>query len=172
MGELYTSVQKYKKGNMNEIINILDKFDPLLNKFQRNSCYEDMKSDLSLYMFNILTKLPLDKIYLNQDKYIVSYIHKSLKNKYININKMSQIITTNEIDIKDSSLSNSYIDNELSLITIEDMIKDLTPKEKMVIRKVYIQNFKESEIAKELTLSRQAIHKTHKRALNKLRKLN
>ena len=37
--------------------------------------------------------------------------------------------------------------------------------------KKYIYNLSEADIARELNISRQAVHKTHKRALNKLKNI-
>lgn len=171
MGELYNIIQKYKEGNTNEIINILEKFDPLLNKFDRNSYYEDMKSELSLYMFHILNKIPIEKKGFNQDKFIVSYIYKSLKNKYIHLNKTSQLIHTIEIENENKLLNSSYTERELESVELFDMFKNLTNYEKTILTQIYIYNFKESEIARDLKVSRQAINKTHKRALSKLKSL-
>ena len=72
---------------MDIFILIMEKFEPKLNKLQRNSVYEDMKSDLILFMFKLLNKIPLEKDIFREDKYIISYINRSLKNHYIYLNK-------------------------------------------------------------------------------------
>ena len=48
MRYIYLLVEEFKKGDKNKFLDILLKFDPLLNKLQRNSCYEDMKNELTL----------------------------------------------------------------------------------------------------------------------------
>lgn len=171
MGKLYNTIQNYKNGNINEIISVLEQFDPLLNKFNRNSYYEDMKSELSLYMFHILNKIPLEKKCFNQDKFIISYIYKSLKNKYIHLNKTIQSIHNVELENENKLLNSSYTEKELEFIEILDMFKNLTDYERNVLIQIYIYNFKESEIARNLKVSRQAINKTHKKALSKLKNL-
>lgn len=87
MGQLYNLIQDFRNGNMDIFILIMEKFEPKLNKLQRNSVYEDMKSDLILFMFKLLNKIPLEKDIFREDKYIISYINRSLKNHYIYLNK-------------------------------------------------------------------------------------
>lgn len=81
MSRLYDLIQDYRGENPDAIIDIIDiieKFEPLLGKFQRNGSYEDIKSDLILFMFKLLDNIPLDKEGFKEDKYLVSYIYKSL----------------------------------------------------------------------------------------------
>ncbi|CEK40048.1 sigma-70 family RNA polymerase sigma factor [Paraclostridium sordellii] len=171
MSNLYESIRKYKCGYIEEILNILDMFDPLLNKFQRNSCYEDMKSELSLFMFNLIDNFPLEKDCFKEDKFIINYIYKALKNKFIQVNKLHQKIKSCESNIDIVALNNCDYSNLLSFVIFEDIIKDLTQNEKNIIRKIYLDRLRESEISRELNISRQAVNKTHLRALEKLKKL-
>lgn len=171
MRDLYKSIKKYKDGQIEEILNILNAFDPLLNKFQRLSCYEDMKSELSLFMFNLIEKFPIEKDCFKEEKYIINYIYKSLKNKFIQINKLYQKVSLHEVD-KDMEVLNNYDNkNPFSDIIFEDIIKDLTEKEKNILRKIYLYKLNESEVSRELNISRQAVNKAHLRSLSKLKKI-
>ena len=171
MGDLYNTIKNIKNGETDEIVYILNLFDPLLNKFQRNSNYEDMKNELSLFMFTVLNKIPLDIHCFKEDKYIVSYIHKSLKYKYMSLNKLNQKINSNEIE-SDFTLLNSFNDvNPTSHIFFNDIIKNLTENEQNILRKIYIEGLNESEISRCLNISRQAVNKTHLRALKKLKRI-
>lgn len=171
MGDLYKAVKIFKSGETDEIVYILNLFDPLLNKLQRNSSYEDMKNELSLFMFTILNKIPLEVNCFKEDKYIVSYIHKSLKYKYMSLNKLNQKIISTEIE-SDFTLLNSFNDiNPTSYIFFNDIIKNLTDNEQNILRKIYLDRLNEAEISRGLNISRQAVNNTHLRALKKLKKI-
>ena len=170
MGQLYNLIQGFRNGEMDTFIVIMDKFEPQLNKFQRNSINEDMKSDLTLFMFKILSKIPLDKDIFRDDKYIFSYINKSLKHQYIHLNKISHKLMNKEIPLEDKII-NQGDDNCFRNIVFEDLIKNLTDIEKNVIINKYKFNYAEAEIARMKGISRQAVHKTHIRALSKMKNL-
>ncbi len=169
MGELYNLINDFREGKSNTFILIIEKFEPQLNKFQRNSIYEDMKSDLILFMFKIVEKIPIEKEVFKEDKYIISYISKSLKHQYIYLNKINCKIVNEEIELQEAYINNGH-DNYFSNIVFEDIIKILTDTEKYVIIKKYKFNYSEIEISRMKSVSRQAIHKTHVRALYKIKK--
>lgn len=168
MSRLYDLIQDYRGENPDAIIDIIEKFEPLLGKFQRNGSYEDIKSDLILFMFKLLDNIPLDKEVFKEDKYLVSYIYKSLQNQYIYLNKKNCKIVNKEMVIDEIKLNHSYYDC-FNHIIFNDMIKNLTDSEKDILTKKYIFNYSESDIARIHNKTRQAIHQSHRRALKKLR---
>lgn len=170
MGNLYDLIKNYTSGSNQELIlDIIEKFDPLLNKYQRLSSNEDMKSELTVFLFKLLRNIPLSKDIFKEDKYLTSYICKSLKNQYIYLNKAICKVKDKEIELDENIINLSSSDFFDDLFFYE-MISNLTNLEKDILKKKYIFNYSESEIAILNNVTRQAIHKTHKRALNKLRK--
>lgn len=170
MGQLYNLIQDFRNGNMDIFILIMEKFEPKLNKLQRNSVYEDMKSDLILFMFKLLNKIPLEKDIFREDKYIISYINRSLKNHYIYLNKINCRVKSKELALEEIHINNGD-DNCFSNIIFDDIIKTLTHAEKDIIFKKYKLNYSDAEIARMKGISRQAIYKTHVRALSKIKKI-
>ncbi len=170
MRYIYLLVEEFKKGDKNKFLDILLKFDPLLNKLQRNSCYEDMKNELTLFLFILLDKIPIELVNLKNDRYIISYIAKSIKYQYIHINKIHQNKNNNTLYLNEDVFNIGYTE-DLSNIILNDIIKSLTIKEQNVIKNIYLNNKSESEVGRKLGVSRQAIHKTHVRALNKIKKI-
>lgn len=152
---------------MNSCLVILNVFDPLLDKLQRNSINEDMKSDLTLFMFTLLNKIPLEKECLKEDKYIISYISKSLNHQYIYLNKKIRKNNNNEM-LLDKFDYMSEVDT-MNSIVFDNLIDKLTDNEKYVMNRKYKFNYSDTEIANEKGVSRQAIHKIHKRAIEKLK---
>ncbi|GAA0696774.1 hypothetical protein GCM10008904_00940 [Paraclostridium ghonii] len=169
MTKIYSLIHEYKEGDKNKILDLIHKFDPLLNKLQRNSNYEDMKHDLVLFLFKIVDEIAVKLHKFEHDKHIISYIEKSMKNRYIHINKQNQKIYNCQEIFDNYMVENQYEEN-FNHIIFNDIIKDLTSKEKYVIHKVYFENLPESHVAEILNVSRQAIYKTKTRALNKLKR--
>lgn len=170
MGQLYNLIQDFRNGDANTFILILERFEPKLNKLQRESVYEDMKNDLILFMFKLLKKIPLENEVFREDKYIISYINKSLQHQYIYLNKINYKVKSNEMALEETYINNGD-DNCFSNVIFEDLIKNLTEIEKDTIFKRYKQNYSEAEIGRIKGISRQAVHKTHIRALSKMKNL-
>lgn len=173
MENVYSLVLDHRKNNPDAILEILNRFDPLLNKLQRNSYYEDMKSELIVFMFNLIDKIPIENENLKKDKYIVSYIHKALKNQYIHINKKHAKGRNTEVSSEefyiDNCLGFSYHDDLFTFIHFEEMISHLTELEKKIIEKKYKHGYSNSDRANSRNISRQAVYKTHKRAIEKIK---
>lgn len=170
MCKLGNLVKRYKEGDKEALLGIIDIFNPVIQKYDRDSYCEDMGSELVLFMITVLDKMTIREDLFKEDKYVFSYILKSLRNKYISANKKSYIRYSKE------SLNNDFLnyqEYELleSNIIFNDMIKDLNDIEKNVLNKRYISNLNESDIARGLNTSRQYVNKVHKKALNKLKKM-
>lgn len=170
MNKLCNLIELYKKGEKESIVDIIDIFNPLLNKFKRDSYYEDIENELILFLITLLNKISDDKKTFLEDKYAFSYIHKSLKNKYIDLNTNGYLLYNKETN-NDLIFNYKGYEDSFNNIIFHDMIKDLSISEKNIINKRYVYNLSEADIARELNISRQAVHKTHKRALTKLKKI-
>lgn len=168
MCKLGNLIKIYNDGDKEALIEIIDKFMPVINKYKKESYYEDIDSELTLFMINILEKVSEREEILKDDKYLTFYILKSLKNKYIEINKKSYNIYSSEIP-SDNFLDYSCYELLESDMGFYDIIKNLSVFEKDILIKKYIHIMNESEIARELNTSRQYINRIHKKALNKLR---
>lgn len=168
MKKLRELVKDYNNGDKNTLVEIINEFKPAINKYKKESYYEDLDSELTLFMMNILDKISKREDILKDDDYLRFYILKSLKNKYIEINKKSYNIYSSEIP-SDNFLDYSGYELLESDIVFYDMIKKLNIYEKDIIIKKYIHNLNESDIARELNTSRQYINRVHKKALIKLR---
>lgn len=168
---LFDLIVLSRKGDDESILQLIDKFKPLINKYVRSLDYdEDSRQDLIIGMIECIHKIPLQKIEFESDKYIISYINTSLKNKYIHLSKNRRKILSRETYeptfniIKDDNFS---IDSNLIL---DNMIKSLSETEKKIISSKYINGLKDSEIATLYNISRQAVNQTKNRALKKLKK--
>lgn len=168
--KLYYLVKRYRECDKDIIVEIIDIFNPLINKLQRDGGRDDIKNDLILFMFEVLYKIPLEKEVFKSDKYIISYVKKSLVNEFIRLNKINCRNNNMESSLDESYLQSNLSTNDYDKVIFNDMIKNLTNSEKDIFYKKYVLNYLESEIAKSKNITRQAVNKAHKNAIKKLRK--
>lgn len=170
MNKLGELVKLYKNGEKDVLVEIVDIFRPIINKYKRNSYYEDMDNELIVFIITVLNKMPIKEDLLNNEKYLFSYILKSLKNKYMRVNQKNYLRYKSEL-LSCDALDYQGHESLQSDVEFQDMIKHLSIREKDVLNKKYLYNLNESDIARELNTSRQYINKVHKNALNKLKVL-
>lgn len=84
-------------------------------------------------------------------------------------NKINCRVKSKELALEEIHINNGD-DNCFSNIIFDDIIKTLTHAEKDIIFKKYKLNYSDAEIARMKGISRQAIYKTHVRALSKIKK--
>ncbi|WP_289142436.1 sigma-70 family RNA polymerase sigma factor [uncultured Brevibacillus sp.] len=108
-------------------------------------------------------------------RYISTIIHNSVIELDIRTRKKEQNVDPYDEVIHDKHSTSMYIaPDEFSKIFEHEKIsasfKFLTEKEKKVITLAYLEELKEVEIAKCLNITQQAVSKTKRRALQKIRK--
>lgn len=166
---IFKKIVHYRNGNNNSFEEIIEIFNPILNKYSRLLNGEDTKQDLILHMLEVVNKIPIDKQIFNNDKAIFGYILKALKNKYILLSKKNSNTTSTELPLNlDIEIGYEDFESDMELL---DLFKILTEKESFIIRGVYIYNLSITEIASYMNISRQAANQAKNRALKKLREL-
>lgn len=85
--EIFNKVMNYKEGDNQSLIKIIDIFKPLLIKYARLIDFEDTKQDLIIHLTNIVNNIKIDNKNIYEDKMIVGYIAKSIRNEYIKLPK-------------------------------------------------------------------------------------
>lgn len=166
-----------QKGNQLALMNLINKFYPVLKKHGNKLKYEDGYNDLVLYFIELVNKFNLSEINNVSDGGLVNYINNSIYHKYIalsrnwsNIGKKTFFIG----DVLDTGF-NSRIPqlqhNDLySNLFFGELSSVLTSLELYVITLHYRDQFTIHEIALMKGVSRQAINKIKLNALKKLRK--
>ncbi|MBU5593383.1 sigma-70 family RNA polymerase sigma factor [Clostridium sp. MSJ-4] len=167
MVNLYEKIKNCQCGNKEDILFVLNMFEPLLNKYSRLLEYDDAKQELTLTLIKTLQKIPIHKKNFKEDKYIISYIKKSIINRYVSLSKKLTKKYTYEAEF-DSNLM-YFNDDDENIIELYDLLKDLTRVEKNIIVLKYLHNMSDVEIAELHNISRQAVNQTKNRALNKLK---
>ncbi|WP_133016976.1 sigma factor-like helix-turn-helix DNA-binding protein [Clostridium cuniculi] len=166
--ELLFNIIEAKKKNNEAILVILDIFENIINKYSRKLNGADTRQDLYVFLINLINNIDTKLIINYEDKQILLYFSKSLKNEYIRLSKKNAKKSKNEIYMNNELL---YDCNKIeSNIEILDSIRILTIYEKEIIRLIFFDGYKVSDIAKKTGKSRQAINQVKNRALKKLKK--
>ncbi|TCL55233.1 RNA polymerase sigma factor (sigma-70 family) [Kineothrix alysoides] len=170
--DLIIRAQESDSEAMMELIN---KFKPLLQKYARKLVYEDAYEDLVLYFIQLMHGLELEKLLSNEDGSITNYINVSVRNFY---NKKIPEIIRSKKEILHTNLSEEqlyYIDtvsaktDKIDFLYESGIHQILNESEYQIIYLIYVEGYTAVEIAKIINKSRQAVNQMKVRALIKLR---
>jgi len=171
MEDLCKLIINSKMHNESSTLAILDKFSPLINKYSRKLAYDGAHTDLVICLLETIESIP---VYTNKnlrnDAGIIAYINTSIKHKYIILSKKNCKITNSETELNTDFFGENPYNTVDDKLFIQEILDKLPVFQKDVIKKIYINNIAENDLAKQLRISRQAINRTKNRALNNLRK--
>lgn len=159
-----------KKNNKDESrLDILAIFDNIINKYSRKLNGEDTKQDLYVFLIKLINNIDELSIVNYEDKQVLSYFSKSLKNEYIRLSKKNDRRKNNEdYNCEDRVWGYNFIESNIEVV---DSIKNLNNYEKKIIKMVVLNGYSVSEVAKKTGKSRQAISQVKNRAISKLKKV-
>lgn len=166
-GEIYKQIQRIQYGENELIVDILDKFNPLIKKWSKKLGYEEAETDLIIYVIELINKINLNNFILKNDGAIINYISKSLKYKYINTIKKI-------IDHKIESVEYLDIYNrteiEENIYLKEYIINNFNEKQSKIISYKFFHGYTDIEIGEMLNISRQSVNKNKIKILEKMKK--
>ena len=165
---LYELIDAAKNGDEQALTNLIVTFEPAINKFSRHLGYDCAKTDLNIFLIELIKNLELNKFDPKANGKIFNYIYNSLKNKKINLfNKNIE----NKIDALPIKLEciKSYDPTIENTILVSKFWKFLTEYQQNVLKKKFFEGLTDMEIASDLNVSRQAINQCKNRAFNRIR---
>lgn len=167
-----TELITYSKDTNENFEIIYSKFEKKINFWVMSFNIELYRNDLLLFLWQLIKKINISDF--KSEQVLYSYIAISLKNYCINIynkhhknNRITYNSMLTDIEI-DKNFSYNPIEN--SSLVFDDLIVNLSDKQKKVITMRYKYCFSDCEIARSLNISRQAAYKNRMTALNKLHK--
>lgn len=168
MSTLCDLILKAKSGDRNAMLEIIERFTPIIKKYSYKLNYEDTEQDLILNLIQAVYKMPL----LNLDAQAVSYISNSIRHCYI-INLRKHILSREhevcfEHDFTNSADGSAYINNEIH-IDLQQALDKLSAVQREIIIAKFIFSKSDKEITAELKISRQTVYKNKIKALDILR---
>lgn len=166
---LYIKIMNSKKGDSKSLLDIIEIFNPLVSKYSRLLDGEDTKQDLIIHLIKSVNNMPIDNKNIFEDKNIVGYIAKSIRNEYIKLSKKRDKININEMELSlEIEISHEESESEFEIL---DMFKVLTKKEAYIMKLLYVYFLSVNEIADYMKISRQAVNQSKNRALKKIKEL-
>lgn len=167
--EIIEKVKKYRNGDSDSLIEIITLFNPVLSKYSILVDGEDTKQDLIIHLIKVLNTAKFYDENLCEDKFIFSYILKSIRHEYIRLSKNKNKILINERELNlDIEIAYDGFENEFEVI---DMFKILSEKEAYIIKLIYIYYLSVSEVADYMKISRQAVNQAKNKALKKIKSI-
>lgn len=142
-----------KKNNKDEsILDILAIFDNIINKYSRKLNGEDTKQDLYVFLIKLINNIDELSIINYEDKQVLSYFSKALKNEYIRLSKKNDTRKNNEdYNCEEIVWGYNFIESNIEVL---DSIKNLNNYEKNIIKMVVLNGYSVSEVAKKTGKSR------------------
>lgn len=148
--------------------NIVSLFDSKLHYLNYKLNYPEAYTDLLIYLYELLYKINLDKFIFGIEVY-----------KYINIclnNKSKQLYQRNRLEPEYNSLSLNLLlldpkdsNDCFSNILFNDLISLLPYRQRLILFYKFYLQYSDIEIANILKISRQAVNKSKRNALSKLK---
>lgn len=172
--QLITKVQNKNKKSMMELI---EKFNPLLYKFTYHLGYDDAYQDLLVGFIELINNLNLGNLKNTGDCFLLSYIKNSVYRNYISLSKIkckfknTHILMCQLSDFQTQAIVENAgcMKDSYSQITLQDINSILTEKEFDIINFIFFYGYDVQQISNKMGISRQAVNQTKKRALDKLR---
>lgn len=162
--KLYEILKKAQNGSEEHVIELYNKFLPLIKGYGRKLNYEEAESDLIIFLLEYINKANFDKFRNRSDGEIVNYIKLLFKNKSIDILRklMNKKIETKIIDTE-IIYNDDYKNLEEEYIF--SLMKNLNDTQKKIIIGRYIYGYSDDELSKIFKISRQAVYKQRKKAI-------
>ncbi len=156
-------------GSEEDLLNLLTRFTPLLNKYARKFEYEDTFSELQLYFIQLIKHFPPAAEHWN-DGQTVSYIAKAIYTYYIKLSKQNTFQENNILEFNPEIMDKTIVQDIEQTVMLQDIFSYLTEWQKTVLLLHYIDGYSIQEIASRYHKTRQAINKTKNQALSILQK--
>ena len=142
---------------------ILSDFEKLINFYARKSVsyFDDMRGCLLLFLL---------ELYARGKCVSKRYVAVAIRNEYIRISKFIFLHKT-EREFVDFCLTYDIFPDEENKMLFADILKSLTQKQRECVLLRFYGGYSSTEIAERFGISRQAVHRLQKRALDKLREV-
>ena len=169
---LIDEILRCQDGDHQSMLDMIEKFNPILKKYARKLGTEDAYQDLLLEFLETLLRLDCGRLEGRGDGAVVNYISKSVYHAYIKL--LHQLLETKYVVLPLDELSDWAMYHNQQFQPLEEVPFDwwearLSRKERQVFFCVYAMGYSAAEIARFLGTSRQNINKIKTQAIQKLR---
>ena len=138
-------IQNAQENSEEDLLALIEKFNPLMVKYARKLNYEDAYNDIVLCFINLIKSQNLRKLIDRADNVIVAYINHSIINYYNK--KIPKLISQKyEVVMSDLSEEQQYSieaetaqENETNIVNEYGLANLLTEGEQQLIYLVYVE---------------------------------
>ena len=179
MQNLERLIRLAQENDENAMLEIIGKFQPLINKYFKKSYYnEDMKNELILKLIEVVKiELKQNNLLNRNEGSLVNYIVASLYHQYLAISdktdKKSKFEFSREDDIiiKLIDFHKSYSDKNIEKFILYDSFREiLTEREFYCLYFIEYMGYTAEDLAVIWGVTRQACNQCKKRAHDKIKK--
>lgn len=168
---LYVLTSASQCGNSTALLEIIEKFRPLIRKYSRKLNYDGADTDLIITLIETIQSIPiLERASLEKEECLVSYISNSLKHRYIRLSKKYGSLYNNELELKEELLGEEDSFDLETHIMLNSLLDKLPLSQKVILQEIYLNGYTVSEVAVKSHISRQAVNKTKNKGLKNLKK--
>ncbi len=151
------------------ICTIVDKFKPLLKKYAYHLNYDCAETDLIIFLLELIRKVEWRSLSNLSESALVNYIVHALRNK------KNDLFRKSKRSLQEVRLMEEYLCQEdsdiINAISIQQLLKQLTDKQRKVIIYKFLLGLSDSEIGIKMKISRQAVNQIKNRSLITLKEL-
>lgn len=168
---LYQAISASQLGDKKATSDLYLDFSDTIKKLSRNIDYEESETDLIISFLELIKEMDIDSFRNKDNRQLAKFIHIHLKNRAVDIFRKYVVKKKMTVSINYDLLCNdSYVDFDRNIF-ISELLDGLPINQRKVIILKYIYEFSDTDIAKQLGVSRQAINSTKNRALKNLRNI-
>ena len=165
--ELLKLIEEYQNHRMENFHLIYEAFYKLILLYAQKVNESDAAQDLSGFLVEILFKIDTTKFKRDDSEDLKRYIAVCLRNEYYAMLKRKQFSVIYCDELTYDIPENTY--NPQSKILIRECLATVTDNQRIILVLRYGYGFSDSQIAEKLHISRQAVSKTRKKGLEKLK---
>lgn len=166
-------IEDYYKNNEDDLYftQIVEYYLPtmkyLVSNYKNKEDKEDMIQEGIIKLFKLLKNHKLDKLLSESEEKLRSYLKSCIKNKFKDAIKSNFKHFGFELTVDFSKEDFTFVnlDNLLSRdFILEELIKELSNKQKEVMRLVYLSGLEENEVANKLNVCRANVNSLKNKA--------
>lgn len=166
-------IRSSKQNDETATLLLIEQFKPLIKKYSKKFFFDDYESFFIIVLLSAIEKINIEDIDINDAK-IVSYFSKVIRNAYIDevknkINDNLFELTELTYEINEAINKNNEFENVDFKIYLDQITESFSKSEKRVIVELFVNNKCESDLAAELSISKQAISNAKRKAFKKMK---
>lgn len=167
---LLETIKNCQDKNEAAVLEIMEKFRPLLKKYSYKLGADDAYSEFTVFLIELIDQIPVERFAEEAAEFcLLSYIRKAVYFQYIKLSKEQAKYRACHLELNEDVHSHDpEKDADISL-ELKEGIRELTPLQRDIIKAKYYGGFSDAEIGKYLNVTRQAINRAKNRALEQLK---